>query len=112
LAKAIDAAVSDTLAKNIPDYIKAVLSNYKGSDSSVEILLSPEQKNSLAKDAEAAVKGIMKNGVTISASKNVKNGFQIGQADGSYKISFTDSDFAEYFKEYLRPKVKSILFGE
>jgi V/A-type H+-transporting ATPase subunit E len=111
-AKAIDGAVSDTLAKNIPDYIKSVLSNWKGSDSSVEVLLSQEQKNALAKDVEAAVKGIMKGGITISTSKNVKSGFQIGQADGSYKVSFTDSDFAEYFKEYLRPKVKSILFGE
>jgi V/A-type H+-transporting ATPase subunit E len=111
-AKAIDGAVSDTLSKNIPDYIKAVLSNWKGNDSSVEILLSQEQKNALAKDAEAAVKGIMKGGVTISASKNIKSGFQVGQADGSYKVSFTDGDFAEYFKEYLRPKVKSILFGE
>jgi V/A-type H+-transporting ATPase subunit E len=112
LAKAIDASVSDTLTKNIPDYVKAVLSNWKGSDSSVEVLLSQEQKTALEKDVATAVKGIMKEGVTVSASKNVKSGFQIGESSGSYKVSFTDSDFAEYFKEYLRPKVKSILFGE
>ncbi|MDR0303376.1 MAG: hypothetical protein LBH98_01215 [Chitinispirillales bacterium] len=112
LAKAVDCAVSDTLTKNIPDYIKSVLSNWKGNDSAIEILLSQEQKTTLAKDVESAVKGIMNGGVAISASKSVKNGFQIGRKDGSYKISFTDSDFAEYFKEYLRPKVKSILFGE
>ena len=111
-AKAIDGAVSNTLSKNIPDYIRTVLSNWKGNDASIEILLSQEQKNSLEKDISSAIKEIIKDGVTISASKNIKSGFQIGESNGSYKISFTDSDFAEYFKEYLRPKVKSILFGE
>ena len=111
-AKAVDASVSSTLSKNIPDYIKAVLSNWKGSDSSIEVLLSQEQKTSLEKDIAAAVRDVLKSEVNVSASKNIKNGFQIGAANGSYKISFTDSDFAEYFKEYLRPKVKSILFGE
>jgi len=111
-AKSIDSAVSDTLAKNIPEYIKAVLSNWKGDNSSIEILLSQAQKDALAKDVEAAVKSVLKEKVAISASKNVKNGFQIGEANGAFKVSFTDNDFAEYFKEYLRPRVKSILFGE
>jgi V/A-type H+-transporting ATPase subunit E len=111
-AKAVDLAVSDTLAKNIPDYIKAVLSNWKGDNSAIEVLLSSAQKDALAKDVEAAVKSVLKGGVNISASKNVKSGFQIGEASGAYKVSFTDNDFAEYFKEYLRPRVKSILFGE
>jgi V/A-type H+-transporting ATPase subunit E len=111
-AKALDGAINDSLVKNIPDYVKAVLSNWKGSDSSIEVLLSPEQKDKLEKDIAAAIKGIMKAGVTISASKSVKNGFQIGESNGTFKVSFTDGDFAEYFKEYLRPKIKSILFGE
>ncbi|MCL1945688.1 MAG: hypothetical protein FWF51_00850 [Chitinivibrionia bacterium] len=111
-AKALDGAISDSLVKNIPDYVKAVLSNWKGSDSSIEVLLSHEQKDKLEKDIAAAIKGIMKAGVTISASKSVKNGFQIGESNGTFKVTFTDGDFAEYFKEYLRPKVKSILFGE
>jgi V/A-type H+-transporting ATPase subunit E len=75
-------------------------------------LLSQTQKDALSKDIEAAVKSVLKGKITIAASKSIKNGFQIGEADGSFKVSFTDSDFAEYFKEYLRPKVKSILFGE
>ncbi len=112
LAKAVDTAVSDSLAKNIPDYIKAVLSNWKGDNSSVEILLSAAQIDALTKDVEAAVKSVLKGNVEISASKSVKNGFQIGEANGGYKVSFTDSDFAEYFKEFLRPRVKTILFGE
>ena len=111
-AKAVDGAVSDTLAKNIPEYIKAVLSNWKGDNSSVEVLLSTAQKDALAADIENAVKSVLKGSLAISASKTVKNGFQIGEANGSFKVSFTDNDFAEYFKEYLRPRVKSILFGE
>ncbi len=112
LAKVIDTAVSESLTKNIPEYIKTILSNWKGGSSSVEVLLSPAQIDSLTKDIEASVKGTLKGGIQISASKSVKNGFQISQSDGSFKLSFTDNDFAEYFKEYLRPKVKTILFGE
>jgi len=112
LAKTIDGAVSDALAKNTPEYIKALLSNWKGSETAVEVLLPEDQKAKLEKDVETAVKSVVKAGISISASKNVKTGFQIGEANGTYKVSFTDSDFAEYFKEYLRPKVKTILFGE
>ena len=112
LLKAIDGAVSDTLSRNIPEYVKAVLANWKGGDASIEVLLSSEQKTKLEKDIEAAVKGVVKNGISVSASKSVKSGFQIGESGGAFKVSFTDEDFAEYFKEYLRPKVKSILFGE
>ncbi|MCL2845262.1 MAG: hypothetical protein FWE23_07415 [Chitinivibrionia bacterium] len=112
LAKTVDGAITDSLSKNTPEYIKAVLSNWKGGDASIEILLSPDQKTKLEKDIDAAVKTVAKAGITIAASKAVKVGFQIGEANGTYKVSFTDGDFAEYFKEYLRPKVKSILFGE
>lgn len=112
LAKAVDSAVSDTLAKNMPDYIKAVLSNWKGDNSSIEVLLSEAQIASLSKDVETAVKSVLSGNVEIAASKSMKNGFQIGEENGGYKVSFTDSDFAEYFKEFLRPRVKTILFGE
>lgn len=111
-AKAVDSAVSDSLAKNIPEYIKAVLSNWKGDNSSVDVLLSPAQVDALKRDIETAVKNVVKGGINIAASKSIKNGFLIGETNGSFKVSFTDSDFAEYFKEFLRPKVKSILFGE
>jgi len=38
-------------------------------------------------------------------------GFQIGPKDGSYKVSFTDEDFKNFFKDYLRPGLIELLFA-
>jgi V/A-type H+-transporting ATPase subunit E len=40
----------------------------------------------------------------------MKSGFKVGPADGSYVISFTDEDFNNFFKAYLRPKSTELLF--
>ena len=50
--------------------------------------------------------------VEFSFSQEVKSGFKIGPADGSYLISFTDEDFMNFLKAYLRPKTNQLLFSE
>jgi len=42
----------------------------------------------------------------------MKSGFKIGPADESYLISFTDEDFTNFLKGYLRPKTSQLLFEE
>lgn len=117
LAKIIDApvgkALSDTeLIKNI------LLETVKGWQSkpqetpSLEILLPESSKAALEKAVAEAVKKALKEGVSITGNKAMKAGFQIGPKDGTYKISFTDEDFIEFFKEYLRPKTRALLFKE
>jgi hypothetical protein len=32
--------------------------------------------------------------------------------EANYVISFTDDDFAKYFKSFMRPKTVGLLFGE
>ncbi len=54
----------------------------------------------------------MNKGLELSFSDNLKSGFKIGPADGSYVISFSDQDFMNFFKAYLRPKTNELLFGE
>ena len=54
----------------------------------------------------------LNKGLQVSFSQNVKSGFRIGPADGSYLISFTDEDFVNFLKAYLRPKTSQLLFGE
>jgi V/A-type H+/Na+-transporting ATPase subunit E len=48
----------------------------------------------------------------VNYTENLKSGFSIGPADGSYKINFTEDDFASFFKHYLRPRAIKILYGE
>jgi len=54
----------------------------------------------------------MEKGLTVSFEQSMGNGFKIGPADGSFRISFTDEDFANYFKHFLRPKAIRVLYGE
>jgi len=54
----------------------------------------------------------LNKGLELSFSDGVRSGFKIGPADGSYIISFSDTDFTNFFKDYLRPKTKEILFDK
>ncbi len=49
-------------------------------------------------------------GITVQVSDRMKGGFSIGPSDGSYKISFSEDDFENFFKGYLRPRTVKMLF--
>lgn len=61
-------------------------------------------KNSLAKE--------LNSGLEVTFSQQMKSGFKIGPADGGYLISFTDEDFINFLKGYLKPKTSQLLFAE
>jgi len=46
----------------------------------------------------------------LTFSESIKGGFKIGPADGSYKISFTEEDFENFFKSFLRAKTIELLY--
>jgi V/A-type H+-transporting ATPase subunit E len=112
--KSVDESAAASLAdpKVMTEYIKTALTNWKGDATSVELLLPEAQRANLEGSLEKAVKGTLKGDVTISFGKAVKGGFQIAPVGESYKITLSDEDFSGFFKEYLRPRVRSILFGE
>jgi len=83
-----------------------------GQDIDISILVPEKDKEKINKYFISNVKGLLDKGVKIAGSKDLKNGFQVGPSDGSYKISFSDADFINFFKEYLRPKIVSLLFSE
>ena len=103
-------ALSDP--KVMAEYITTALKNWNGDATSVELLLPADKKESLEASLTKAVKGVLKGGVTLTFSKSVKGGFQIAPEGSTYKITLTEEDFSNFFKEYLRPRVRNILFGE
>jgi V/A-type H+-transporting ATPase subunit E len=54
----------------------------------------------------------MASGLELKFDARLKSGFEIGPANGSYRISFTDEVFESFFKEYLRPRIMDYLFGK
>ena len=114
--QAVDESITTTLSdpKVMSKYITSVLKSWKGelgADASIELLLPEAQKASLEKDLTAAIKKELDATVTLSFSKKIKGGFQIAPVGETYKVTLSNEDFAEFFKEYLRPRVRTTLFG-
>ena len=116
-AKALDEPVEKTLAdpEVVRELIKTVAQNWKegGDDTPDLVVMLPEGKRSeLEKALKGGILDILSKGQQLQFSKKIKAGFTIGPADGGYKISLTDEDFGEFFKEFLRPHTRTFLFGE
>lgn len=75
------------------------------------VIVSPKDEKEVEKFFASKAKQILDKGLKIESANNVKAGFEIGPADGSYKVSFTQEDFIEFFKAFLRPKVVELLFN-
>jgi len=113
--KTVDPGVSAVLSdgETVKEFVATVIKNWRegnSGDLSLEVLLPEDKKEKLEKVFKAGVQKTLGEGVEIQFSRVVKNGFQIVEKEGGYKISLTDEDFSEFFKEYLRPKTKSYLF--
>jgi len=116
-AKVIDDAAGAALSDpaTLKEFISAAIANWKmsaGEAPNLEVLLPAAKQADLEKSFGVGASAALSAGVTVAYSKNVKAGFKIGPAGGEYKISLTDEDFKEFFKEYLRPRTRAYLFGE
>jgi len=114
ITETVEKSATGSLAdpKVMGEYINTALQNWKGEASSVEVLLPEASRASMESALSAAVQNTLFNQVKLTFSKAVKGGFQIAPTGSSYKITMSDEDFSGFFKEYLRPRVRSILFGE
>lgn len=71
-------------------------------------LVVPE---AMVSEVKSAVAHKFASGVEVVTDARVKVPFRIAPADGSYYVSFTDVDFTNLIKAYIRPKVAELLFG-
>lgn len=108
--EAVKAAVVD--ATFIKDMMLAVANNWTSntSDVSLKALLPEDKRAELDAAMQKASAELLKAGVEVGYSKDVKSGFKVGEKDGGYYISFTDESFDALFKEYLREKVSNMLY--
>ncbi len=95
--------------------IKTIISNWSPSDSKsvdLAVLLPLAQQ----KEFEAFFAGqfgiLMEKGLEVTYSDRMKSGFKIGPKAEGYMISFTDEDFENFFKSFLRPKLVHLLFDQ
>lgn len=74
------------------------------------IVISTADAENLKKNFASKAKALLDKGVTIEKVNGMKALFTISPADGSYKVSFGEEEFENYFKEFLRPQLVEMLF--
>ncbi len=82
------------------------------STQNVEVVVAEKDKKVIEDFFANLTKQQLNKGIKIESANNIKAGFQIGPDDGSYKVSFTQEDFMNFFKEFIRPKVVELLYGQ
>jgi V/A-type H+/Na+-transporting ATPase subunit E len=93
--------------------IETVVKNWnpKGSDAvSLSVLLPEDKKKEFEAFFQKKTKDLLEKGLEIGFSEDVKGGFKIGPKEGGYMVSFTEEDFENFFKAYLRPRLIEILY--
>jgi V/A-type H+-transporting ATPase subunit E len=116
-AKVIEDSVSSSFSDpaTVKEFVASVLQNWKfaeGESPRLEVLLPLHKQEELKLSFEKSASSLLDKGIELNFSKNIKAGFRIGPVNGTYRISLTDEDFHEFFKEYLRPRTRQYLFGE
>ncbi|MBR3731869.1 MAG: hypothetical protein IKQ61_06065 [Spirochaetales bacterium] len=110
LADGVKSAASD--AEFIKSLITEIISKWSSDAKSLDlnVILSDKSKAALADFFKNKASGIMSKGVEVTFDARMDNGFKIGPQDKSFVLSFTDKDFLSFFKSFLKPKTKEILF--
>ncbi len=113
-----DKVVSEAIAESFDkDFTKSIiettLKNWTSSQSSdITALLPADSEKELSDYFKKSLKTLLDKGLEIKFIDSIQAGFQIVPKDGSYKVSFTNEDFVNFFKQYLRPKLVDLLFQD
>lgn len=69
-----------------------------------------EDTAELTEYISANAKNLLDGGLKIEKVNNLKSGFVLSPEDGSYRVKFSEDEFAQYFREFLRPQIQKLLF--
>lgn len=115
VSKVIDEPVKKAFddVKFVKEIIETVVKNWnpqKNETIDLSVLLSADIEKEFAKFFTAKSGKELNANLELSFSDTIKGGFKVGPADGSYKISFSEEDFENFFKSYLRPRTIEMLY--
>ncbi|MBI9054847.1 MAG: hypothetical protein JEY96_13570 [Bacteroidales bacterium] len=115
VSKVIDEPIKKAFddVKFVKEIIEAVVKNWnpqKNEAIDLSVLLPADLEKEFAKFFTAKSGQELNANLELSFSDSLKGGFKVGPVDGSYKISFSEEDFENFFKSYLRPKTIEMLY--
>lgn len=77
--------------------------------SDIAVSLSESIKEKLDKNFEKSIMSSVE-GLEIKYEKSIKGGFKIERKAQGFQITFTDEDFIEFFKPFIKEKAEKMLF--
>lgn len=80
-------------------------------ESDLSVLIPETDEKKIAGYFEHKLIDKLNKGIEFKADPAIRNGFKIGPKDGHYVISFTEQDFENYFKSYLKEKTWKLISG-
>ena len=83
-----------------------------GEIPEISLILNDDKSDKFITGLKSLLKKQLDNGLSIEFSKRMKSGFRIESKDGSYAMSFTEKDFEEYFRSFIKEKSRAALFGD
>ncbi|MBN2614440.1 MAG: hypothetical protein JXR71_01990 [Bacteroidales bacterium] len=122
LKQEISSLITDELVEKAADksfkdsefFNQFLLSLAKNWGEKQELLLEIPEKDAqgIENYLQKNISALLQKGIKLNKVAGIESGFQIGPADGSYKVSFTNTDFENFIQEMLRPRVAKILFNK
>ncbi len=76
------------------------------------VVIETEDATILTNYFEVKAKELLNNGLTIKQVNGMQTSFAVMPADESYRITFGEEEFSNYFKAFLRPKLVELLFSK
>lgn len=123
LKQQITNLISDNVATNMTvaafkdeDFVRELMSkiiekwNAEGK-LDLNVIMNPNEKEEFEKYLVAKHKNLLDKNLTIITNATQKDGFVIQPKDGSYKITFSEKVFEEFFNTYLKEYSKKLLFS-
>jgi V/A-type H+-transporting ATPase subunit E len=117
--------VQDMLSKDIEkslgdsDFIKSIIELMvkkwqpdEAESTDLQVILPEKEKDNFNKHIKEKIGHLLKKGLEVNFEDSFKSGFKIAPKDNSYVINFTDEDFDNFFKTYLKAKTANLLYGE
>lgn len=96
----------DEMVKNLIMKIAESWIEIHKESQGAAISLAPKDQQALEAVLMKNVASVISNGLEINFEEGIHSGFKIGPKDGSFKISFTDKDFEQFFLQFLRPRTR------
>jgi V/A-type H+-transporting ATPase subunit E len=113
LSKDIEKSLDDdNFIKTIIELMVKKWQTDDAESTDLQIILPQKEKDNFNKYIKEKISHLMKKGLEVNFEDSFKSGFKIAPKDNSYIINFTNEDFDNFFKSYLRAKTANLLYGE